>query len=771
MKDKIQFILALLLLISHVTFAQNSNQPMPFDDFFDAKKMHLDKGQFNVYSGTEKYYLEITKKDLGDNLFISSQITKGSFSSVSAQSGIYYFKSGRNNTLDLYQNKSTTFANDSVDFCMVNAIQKSGLMPVYKSFSIVALGKNKRSYIIDITQELAGTNGIFSLSNPGPLNGPDPSRSGVSKCEMIDNGVVFTAVATQSNFGEGQGGRDENYISTFEYQMLIQKMPEHDCTLKNDHDAYGFNTIEHVVYNTKNYRADKIEYIKKWCLTTDSNGAKLQQKGIPVEPKNPIKIWIDPVAPKVFVDCVKTALNQWEEAFEKAGWKNVFKYVNDNNLEYKKINFYWGYAYNDNNKFMIDDPVTGEILGANINFMDQSAKDALVNYYLLCGAADQNIPQYYDDVVLRQRILTSKLAGLIGGVLGLKDNYAAVTAFTPQQLRNVEWLKKWGPSASVVGARLPDYLVQLSDNISAAYLWPKVSIYDFDAIDYMYGNKTSSPKLKGTYYTETSKTDPYAQSGFITGDLLVASQTGINNLEKIYPNIIDFVGNRKEYTNTSDEITLFIKQTFSLYQFFVSQETVLVGGKIKRKVIRGDNEVPVRYVSKQTQFDALAALEKHVFNGVPEWMVNKELMAIQPLDINKFYVDMVHNVLSNLLKKEVLGSLTDAENQLGDKAFTCTDLFNYFNRVIFHNFDPANQLTTPQMSAELALVSILTKVAGENNITAGVNDLTAAIQLYLIQTKDNIEKLIDSDSISDEMKNNAKLMLLRMNREYFNKTI
>ncbi len=757
--------------MSQVSFAQTGSKPMTYKDFFDAKNLHEEKGQFNIYSGNDKYYLEISKKDLGDNIFVSSHITKGSFSSISGQSGIYYFKLGRNNTLDLYQNKSTTFANDSVDFCMVNAIQKSGLMPVYKSFTVVALGKEKKSYIIDITQELSATNGIFSLSKPGPLTGPDPSRSGVRKYEMIDKGVVFTAVATQSTFGEGQGGRDENFISTYEFQMLLQKMPEHDLVLKKDHDAYGFNAVEHVVYNTENYRADKIQYVKRWCLKTDNNGTKLQKKGIPVEPQIPIKVWIDPLAPEVFTECVKSALNQWETAFEKAGWKNVFRYVKDNNLEYKKINFYWGYAYNENSKFVIEDPVSGEILAANINFMDQSTKDALVNYFLLCGAVDQDIQTNYDGIVLRQRILTSKLSGLIGEVLGLKENFSAVTAFTPKQLRNVEWLKKWGPSASVVGTKLPDYLVQQSDNISADYLWPKVSIYDYDAIEYLYGNKTSSPQLKATYYAEASKADPYVQSGFICEDLITASETGIDNLEKIYPKIHEFVAGRKSYSNASDEISLFIKQTFSLYQFFVNQEAVLVGGKMKRKVIRGKNEVPVRYVSKQMQLDALTALEEHVFKGVPEWMGNKDLMNIQPVNLNKFYVDMTHNVLRNILKKEVLGNLTDAENQLGEKAFTCSDLFHYLDRVVFHNFNPSMQLSTPQMSVELALVEVLINAATENNVSGGVNDLSAAIQVYLIQTKENIEKLIEEEGISDEMRNNAKLMLLRMNRTYFNKTI
>ncbi len=770
MKHKLSILYIIVLLISQTIQAQDTNKPKAFDDFFEGKKIHQEKGHFNIYSGDNRFYIEIPDKDLGDNLLFSSHIVKGSTPDVSGQSGVYYFQKGRNNTLDLYRNVSTTFANDSVDFCMMDAIQKSGLIPAYQAFNIVALGKDKKSYIIELTQDLSATNGVFSLSNPGPLSNPDPSRSGVRSYDTIDNGVVFSSYATQSMQGQGQGGRDANYVSSYEIQMLIQKIPAHEFSLKLNHDAYGFNTVEHVVYDTKNYRANKLEYIKKWCLSTNAKGQKLQAKGIAVAPLMPIKIWIDPVTPKVFIDCVKSALSQWEVALEKAGWKDVFQIVDNNYLEYKKINFYWGFAYNENKKSMIEEPVSGEILGANINFMDESAKDALVNYFLLCGVSDQAIQNNYDDINLRKRIMVSKLSGLIGETLGINVNYPAVTAFSPKQLRNNDWLMKWGPSATVVGAQLPNYLVQKSDNINPEYLWAKVSMYDYDAIAYMYGDKTSSPKLKQTYYAKSDKLDPYAQSTFVSNDLLEASELGISNLKQMYLQLPTMVASWDK-SNLNSDITKFAKQTFSMYQYFVNQEATLIGGRFKRTVIRGENEVPLTYVAKQKQVDALAALEKHVFNGAPQWLKDGDVQKLYPTDMNRFYVDMTRNILKKLVSKEVLGSLADAENQLGAKAFTCSELFAYFDRVVFHNFNTASNLSTQQMSIQLAFVAILADAANNTNVSAGVNDLSAAIQIYLIQTKENIEKLVADENINPEMKNNAKLMLLKMNRAYFNKTI
>lgn len=763
--------LLLSFLFSFSAWAQNQGKPQSFEEFFDSDKMTIEKGDFNVYEGDGRYFIEIDKNEIGQKLFLSSQITKGYSSVISSESGVYYFKEGRNNSLDLYQNKSNTFPHDTVDFCMVEAIKSSGLIPAYKSYPIIAYGENNKSFIIELTQDLSALNGPFSLGQPGPLTSPDPMRSGVESYECIKEGVVFKAYATQSSFGQGQGGKDENFIASYQFQMLIQKMPDHQHELKKNSEAYGFNTVQHIVYNTKNYRADKVNYIKRWNLTTSAKNKRLQAKGVAVTPDTPIKVWIDPVTPAPFVESLKDALKQWEGAFELAGWKNVFQYVSDEALVYHKINFFWGNAYEQPNKFTVDDPVSGEILAARVNFMDESAKSAMINYALLCGNVDKAVLHNIDELKTRQRILTSQMAGVIGELLGVKPNYPAVTAFSPKQLRNNEWLKKWGPTASVVGASMPNYLVQSVDGVQFENLIPKVSVYDHEAIAYLYGQRTRSPSIKAAYYAETTKTDPYAQASFLSNDLLEASELGLRNLQAVYAQLPTVLNNQKSLGNVSDEMNKLTAQTFSLYQFFVNQEAILIGGQSRRTIIRGENEVPVQYVSKEKQFKVLDKLEQNVFVGAPKWLNNPTLMKYCPVNMDRFSVSMSRNILQNLLKSEVLLSLIQAEDELGDTAFTCTDLFAFLDRVIFLDYAPNVVPTQVQMSTQVELVNAISKAANDNNITGGVNDLSNVIQLYLLHVRDNVEALMNNEQARPAVKNNCKLMLLRLKRNYFNKTV
>ena len=767
-----------LLFLSGLIFsglaasAQPKQEPVPFREFFDSKEMTERKGYFSVYQSADHYYLEVPEKEFGKDILISTQVVRGYSNYVSGLSGIVQIKRGRNNTLDLFKNESTTFPADSTDFCMMNAIRNSGMVPVYHRFPIVAVGKAHKSVIIDLTPELNSPHGIFDVSEVANLNNPDGARSRLEGIRMIERGVVFTALRTQSQFVEdAQNEENTNTVSTYRIEMLIQRVPDHDVKLKKGNPAYGFNQVKRVEYDTRKFMANETEYIKRWSLNASAKNKKLQQEGVAVEPEHPIEVWIDPVTPAPFAESIKAALSQWETAFVKAGWKNVFRFSDDGALGYKKLVFYWGNAYNGNVTSVVTDPVNGEILAARISLMDESAKDMQINYFLWCGLVDPRIQSEPLPLQLRQQILTSQLAGSVGEILGLKENYPAYTAFSPEQLRNRTWLEQWGPTASVVGSKMVDYLVQPGDKTDPSLLLPKVSLYDFEAIAYAYSDRTELPSMKSCYYAASDELDPLAQPMLLSNDLLEASELGVKNLERIYPKIPAIVDQWPAQQSGPDQIARLAGQAFSLYQFFVNQMATYVGGRSKRAVIRGKNEVPLRYVPKARQQEVLRALEKYVFSGTPEWFYNAEINRVFPVDLRKYAVDMANGVLKNLMRKEVLTSLADAENEMGKDAFRCSDLFDYFDRVIFAGYNPDVSFSRVQLSIQLQFAVNLIQAASENNITGGLTDSSAMLNLYLIHVRDELNLLQTNDTIDPELRENCRLILFRMNREFFNKTV
>jgi len=767
----ITLLLGLFIIQSPVS-AQGQSGPATFEQFSTANIRVGGDGHFAIYNSGNNYFIEIPKDDLGKDILISTQVVGGFSSYVSPASGTVQFRLGRNNSLDMFKNRSTTFAADTVDYCMIQAIQNSGLVAADRSFPIAAFGKDKQSFIIDISADLQAPVGLFDVSANGSLGSPDLSRSGVKGLRMIEGGVVFTAIRSQTQFVATTGGSGgASAPISFLIEMLIQRVPDHGLELKKDNPAYGFNTVEHTNYDTRNYRANKENFIQRWSLEASAENKKLQAKGVAVDPIAPISVWIDTITPAAFQTSIREALKQWEGAFEKAGWKNVFRFVNDGSLSYKKLVLYWGNAYAMNTKTLITDPVSGEIMAARVNLMDESAKELALNYFLWCGLSDPRVKEECQPVELRQQILTSQISGLLGEVLGLKANLPALTAFSPEQLRDAAWLQKWGPTASVVGATVADYLVQPEDKITPEFLLPKVSVYDNEAVAFAYGSRTEFPSIKATFYAEKDAVDPFAQPTMLSNDILKASELGIQNLSNIYPKIPDYVEQWPAYKTESEQIVNLGKQGFSLYQFYVNQVAMVVGGRSKRTVIRGANEEPVVYVSKEKQEAALDALERYAFSGVPAWFKNERINSVLPINVETSSITLATGVIQNLLRKEVLWSLADAQTELGNEAFTCSDLFRYFNRVIFHDFDSKYEYNVPQMNIQLQFVTSLLAAVNENNITGGLNDVSGNLQLYLIDLRNQFEAMLESKKLDEKMRGNCELILMKMNREYFNKTV
>lgn len=771
MKLNILFISALLSFFClFAGSAQSLEEPKSFDDFFDASKMKREEAYYTVYRSGDQFYLEIPKSGLGKEVLVTANVVQGYSNLVSPASGIIRFKLGRKNTIEVYRNLSTTFSRDSVDFCMMNSIAKSGLIPVYLKYSIVATGKDEKSFIIDITSELNSPMGMFDLSSSGVLNSPDPQTSGVESFRHIDRGVVFTALRSQNSTSDDMSRKTITSSYSYRIEMLLQELPERQQVLKANNKAYGFETIEHTEYDTKEYVALTKEYVKKWNLQAAKQAQRKQKQGVAVEPIRPIHIYIDPVTPKPFVASIKNAVKQWEMAFEKAGWKNVFSYDTDGAMDYRKILFRWGNAYGENSHSMVENPVTGEILCARINLMDESAKEMMPLYFFWCGLTDMRVQQGLENLEIRKEILTSQLAQQLGHVLGLKTNLPAATAFSCKQLRSQQWLSQWGPTASVMTGLNINYLVQPNDGITSSNLLSKVSIYDDEAIEYLYGKRMGVPSLKSTFYAESDANDPSSQASFLSNDILEASVLGIANLKNIYPQIPQMTSQWPNYENDWEGVTKIIQQAFSMYQFYVHQVATLVGGKSNREIIRGVNEVPVTYVSRAKQLAALAYIEKAVFDGTPEWFKNEEILRINPVNTERFSVIMATSILENLIKPEVISSLLDAEEELGDKAFTYHELLIYLDRVVFNDYNLSAKQSRYKLDIQAQFTTNLATLAAANNITAGLNDTKSVILSYLLHTRNKVKEMQEKHS-DPLVRANCSLMLLKMDREFFSKSV
>lgn len=762
------YLWVFMLLLCGSLAAQEKAKPMDYAQFSTQEGMEMNEGYFTVYRLGNSYYLEIPADGMGRDVLITTQVVKGYSAYVSESSGVIRFSQGREGRIHVTRNRAMDVSADTTDVRMMEALRKSGMVPVDYVYPVVAYGEDGQSVIIDITNELNGANGnLFNVSKNSSLNQPDPSRSGIDGFRMIDGGVVFSATRSQTNFQttDMQTGAGQNFPYTYELEMVIQMLPEHEVTMKRNHPAFGFNTIGMLAYDTKKYVAQRTEYVQKWQLMAKDQ----KQRG---ENEYPICVYIDPIIPAPFVESVKRGLRQWEEAFAEAGWTNVFRVSSspeDASLAYRTILVRWGAAFNGLYSSVVVNPENGEILCARINLMDASADEMLGTYFLQCGLLDERIRKDLHSLAVRQDVLTAQFASAFAELLGMKPNRAGYTAFSPEALRSEKQLDKQGTTTSITSDLRFNYIARPDDNISVANLFPKVSTYDKEAIAYAYGNREKGPSLKAAFY-QPKDPQKYNPDTELSDDLFEAGLLAIENLKEVYPHLDKWIKRLPEEQRTWDAVADMSIKALALYQTYLTQMVNCVGGVVTCPIVKGENDIPVRYVSKERQEEVLAYLEKVIFNGAEQWIYEPGWEKVSTYDLDQLMVGLAAALSKRFIDEEAIAALIDGERVLGvENAFLATDLFAYVDRVIFENFDETKALSDFKRNLQLQFVSDFAKTMAQKNISFGLgNEAVNMLHVYFIDMAQKVKHLAETHQ--DPMtRENYRLLWMRLERDYFQK--
>lgn len=762
-------------LITGIAKGQVVNTPMSYNQFCEQKDLKTIEGFYTVYNLKDKYYLEIPGEVMGRDVLVTTQVVAGNASFISPASGVIRFRLGRHNALQVYRLRPVEVT-DSLDVYMAEALRKSGLIPVDYTYPIVAQGEKEGNVIIDLTNELNSAGGnLFNVSGYAWLNHPDPSRSGVEGVRAIEHGVAFLVARSQTDYQNNpRNGVGSDIASTFRLEMVLQLLPQKEMELRERHPAYGFETVSRMFYDSEKYTASKRQYIQRWRLTASREQLKQQKRGVLIQPERQICVYVDSLVPQPFVESIKNALAQWSVAFEKAGWKNVFRLssdVADASLVYGSILFRWGAAYNDNNYSKIVNPVTGEILCARVNMMDENAKSLLDTYFLQCALLDSRIRKDLYDVSVRQDIITAQLASLFARVLGMQPNGAGKRAFKPADLRSEKWLNKYGLSASVSSAFRFNYVVRPEDKISVKNLFPRVSVYDYEALQYAYGNSNRLPSVRSSFYMPEEKaSSSFEQKYDLSSDLYEASLAGIQNIQEVYPKLGKLLNGLQGKQDTWKRLSDYSIRSLALYQAYLGQMMELVGGSMKHTVIRGVNESPVSYVSRDEQIKVLAYMEENVFQQVSPWIYKPEWHKEANYNLDDMMKGMAIILAKRFYNQEAIIALLESERLWGEKkAYTVKELLAYVDRVIFENYDTEKPVSDYKRALQAGFVFNFAVEMAKNHISFGLGRYSVdVLHVYFIKMAQEVKRLSEThqDPVTRE---NYRLILMKLNREYFDK--
>lgn len=709
---------------------------------------------FKIERRGEKVFVAISENLLGRDILLISRYSKVSpLSPVTAaeetNNQIIKFERGVNNKIFLKAVVQGVEPGDSTQN-FFSSVENIRMMPIIEVFEISDY-KNGL-YEFDVTRFFLSDATIFyngKSKSALSLGGLATERSYYSDIKQYLNGSEVKVVKTYSSASATAivSARTTGAV-TIEFSYSLILLPEMPMTKREYDTRVGYFNISNEFYDEYLQSVKNRSAIYRWRLEPkDENDAKRQLAGELIEPRDPIVFYIDSATPQRFKPYFKKAVENWQVAFEAAGWKSAIRaeYLTKDSGEgdiLRSVIRYTASSVANAYGPTVVDPRTGEILCSHIICNHNIQKILHDWYFVQASPSDTRAREIEYDNELMGELICYVITHEVGHAIGLVHNMGGSYSTLVEKLRDPEWINMHGHTASVMDYTRFNYVAQPGDNVRE--LMPKVNDYDIWAVKWGYGPRGDSynelnesefsnkqireaikdPRL--VFYSEFSDTDPRCQMEDLGDNSMLASEYGIKNLQFIMSHIIEWTCREGEgFSNLKrlySEITTQFKQ-------YIEHVCTNIGGVYQDNVTFEMNAPVYREVPSGMQEKAIQFLCENIFK-TPDWLIDSTV--ISNLD-NRGGVETIKRLQTDILKK--LFSKNRVSNLSSGREYPLESMVNVLNNHIF------NSAESDLFTRNLQKIYIKTLCETAKTFKEDTSDISPILSSYLGKLKRSFEKM------------------------------
>jgi hypothetical protein len=590
---------------------------------------------------------------------------------------------------------------------MYESVQNSNLAQILASFEIKAYNKDTSGIVIDVTDFYNGD--IMAIGATDQIRKAykvityDATRSYI---DTVKTFPINIEVKTAKTYRAAESPTDNsNGAVTFEFNTSMLLLPKIPVKARIMDSRVGYFGQSQIDYGTDAQKAERTAYIHRWNLVPKDTAA--YKRGELVEPVKPIIIYIDPATPKKWVPFLIQGINDWQVAFEAAGFKNAIfgkqaptpqedPQFSVEDSRYSVVRYFASDIPNAYGPH-VSDPRTGQILETHIGWY-HNVMSLLRNWYFVQTAAinPEVRKAKFSDVQMGE-LIRFVSSHEIGHTLGLPHNFGSSYAYPVDSLRSKAFTDKHGTAPSIMDYARFNYIAQPGDGVTKMH--PQIGEYDKWSVKWGYswipGNKTAEQEkeilnqwtLKNAgnplyfYGRQGTSLDPRLQSEDLGDNAMKAGTYGIANLKRILPNVEKWTYQKgKDYSDLKEIYTEIVGQ----YNRYMGHVLTNVGG-MSENFKTYDQTGPVySYLSKAKQKEAVSFFNQQLFT-TPLWLINNDQLSKFDNGTLLNRIKAVQaNTLVNLLAAPRIARLLDNETKNGTaKAYTLPELFKDIKTSVF----------------------------------------------------------------------------------------
>ncbi len=663
----------------------------------DAKS---DPGVFTVHRVNDQILFEIPKAEMGKEMLFATEVAatpagSGGYGGTAAgHKVVRWSRRGNSVLLRVVDYSSRAVGTGAI----ARAVETANVEAIAATFDVAAEGPNG-SVVIDVTRFFTSDPSDFSVRNRVGGGTADPTRSYVERVKAFPTNVELTSTITfvggtgggiggPGGPAAGRGGGGAGGAQTAMVHYSLVNLPDKPMMPRVSDTRVGYFTEDFSLYGDPQNRVVDESYIARYRLEKKDPNAALS------EPVKPIVYYLSREVPEWLHPYLKKAVEDWNVAFEQAGFKNaiVCKDAPDDpnwdpeDARYSVIR--WAPTPTENAQGPhISDPRTGEILSAHIIVWHNVMKLGQTWYFSQVGDMDPRAAKLPLPNELLGRIMQYVVSHEVGHTLGLRHNHKASSSYTVAQLRDKAFTDKNGDEASIMDYGRFNYVAQPGDN---ANLIPIIAPYDKFAIEWGYkplpnvtkpddeksaldviaARQVNDPTLRFGGEDAAAAVDPTVQTEDLGSDPIEATRYGLMNLDRIAKMLVPAT---TKYGEDYDELGDMYQAIWAQRAREMGHVAKLVGGVVQTNYHAGRGGEVYAPVPAARQAAAVKFLIDNAFTTPKSLILPDILYRVQPSGVQAQVLASQRGLLASLMAPDRIARLQDAAS-VSPNAYTVARL-------------------------------------------------------------------------------------------------